>query len=158
MRLPACTWRSKQVKANLAKAHLVGTSLEHATLLGADLTCAILYGANLFGARLTRATLVGAELAGATFAPSTLLDADLSHANLASVSPPGDGADIIDPLGYIFSKPADVANANFYRATLTGVGWPEGAPIPEGWKLDTVSGRLVAAGTDSGGQLSRPVD
>lgn len=42
----------------------------------------------------------------------------------------------------------DVADLD--DADLTDVFWPEDAPVPAGWKLDTGSGRLVAAGTDSG--------
>lgn len=45
---------------------------------------------------------------------------------------------------------ADLTGADFNAATLSGVLWPGDAAVPEGWKLDTGSGRLVAAGTESG--------
>jgi len=45
-------------------------------------------------------------------------------------------------------------DANFNGATLTGADltdarWPEGELVPEGWRLDTGSGRLEQAGTGS---------
>ena len=39
---------------------------------------------------------------------------------------------------------ATLTRANLSRANLTGARWPEDAPVPEGWKLDTGSGRLIA--------------
>jgi len=51
-------------------------------------------------------------------------------------------------------QPIDLARANLNGATLTSAGltgarWPEGEPVPEGWRLDTGSGRLEQAGTGS---------
>jgi len=44
----------------------------------------------------------------------------------------------------------DSLGANFTGAFLLGVRWPQHRPVPEGWKLNTSSGRLEPAGTDSG--------
>jgi uncharacterized protein YjbI with pentapeptide repeats len=51
-------------------------------------------------------------------------------------------------------QPIDLARANLNGATLTGADltdarWPEGELVPEGWRLDTGSGRLEQAGTGS---------
>jgi hypothetical protein len=45
---------------------------------------------------------------------------------------------------------ADLTGADLTGADLTGARWPRDAPVPAGWKLDTSSGRLEAAGTHSG--------
>jgi hypothetical protein len=57
--------------------------------------------------------------------------ADLTNANLAS-------ADIAD---------IDFADV-FANADFTGAWWPADTPVPEGWELDTGSGRLVEARAD----------
>jgi len=44
-------------------------------------------------------------------------------------------------------QPIDLARANLNGATLNGARWPEGELVPEGWRLDTGSGRLEQAGT-----------
>ena len=49
-------------------------------------------------------------------------------------------------------QPIDLARANLNGATLNGATlngarWPEGELVPEGWRLDTGSGRLEQAGT-----------
>ena len=87
-----------------------------------------LYAANLWGARLTRANLTGANLTGATLT-GNLTRADLTRADLTR---------------------ADLNDANLEGADLEGARWPEDTPVPEGWKLDTGSGRLGRAGTGSG--------
>ena len=45
---------------------------------------------------------------------------------------------------------ADLREAQLTGADLTGTRWPDDVPVPEGWKLDTGSGRLERAGTGSG--------
>jgi uncharacterized protein YjbI with pentapeptide repeats len=108
--------------ANLTGANLTSTDLTGALLTSTDLTRARLYGANLTSARFDGAILDGAILDGAILDGANLDDADLTSANL-------DGA-------------------NLAGANLTGARWPGNMPVPEGWELDTSSGRLVAAGTD----------
>jgi uncharacterized protein YjbI with pentapeptide repeats len=68
--------------------------------------------------------VVRAVLTGAVLTGAVLTGANLARANLT-------GAELID-------------------ADLTDARWPRKAPVPAGWKLDTSSGRLEAAGTDSG--------
>jgi Pentapeptide repeats (8 copies) len=87
-------------------------------LYGANLTSAQLRDANLRGAVLRYAKLTGARLHG-----TILVDADLRDVDLRGA-------------------------AHLDEADLTGAKWSADAPVPEGWKLDTSSGRLVAAGTD----------
>ena len=81
-----------------------------------------LTGANLTGANLTGAGLTGANLARL---------ADLTSAYLP-------GADLTR---------ADLTGADLAGADLTGAKWPENAPVPEGWRLGTGTGRLMAADT-----------
>jgi uncharacterized protein YjbI with pentapeptide repeats len=122
-------------RADLSGAILVDADLTRADLDGADLSGAILIGADLTRADLTGATLVGATLTGADLSPASLAGADLTNADL-------DGADL--------------SGAILFRATLTAARWPEDKPVPEGWKLDTSTGRLAAAGTDSGPDKGKP--
>jgi uncharacterized protein YjbI with pentapeptide repeats len=42
---------------------------------------------------------------------------------------------------------ATLSGADLFGADLTDASWPKGTPVPEGWKLDTSSGRLNLAGT-----------
>jgi hypothetical protein len=98
----------------------------HANLGGADLTDANLAnGANLFSANLTDARLDGAYLVGVNLTRAALSDARLSGANLAN---------------------ADLTGARLDGADLTGARWPEGAQVPDGWMVDSSSGRLERAG------------
>jgi membrane protein implicated in regulation of membrane protease activity len=120
--------RADLTRANLFRADLTGTNLA-----GADLTDANLGGANLTRAHLGGVTLAGAHLGGATLADADLIGADLTDANLTRADLTG----------------ADLIRANLARANLTGARWPEGTPIPEGWKRDS-SGQLRAAGTGAG--------
>jgi uncharacterized protein YjbI with pentapeptide repeats len=88
---------------------------------------------------LTGARLPFADLAEADFNQARLVDVNLQGANLK-------GAYLIG---------ADFTGARLDDATLTDAHlfrakWPVDAPVPEGWKLDTSSGRLERAGTDSG--------
>ena len=111
------------------------------------LTGAVLPGALLFYTNLTNVRLAGADLTGAN-----LIGADLTNANLVGAfHDPGKevnftGADLS---GADFTD-ANLPRANYAGANLNGTRWPGGAPAPEGWKLDTGSGRLKRAGTDSG--------
>jgi hypothetical protein len=121
--------------ADLTRADLTEANLAIANLDGANLTGANLDGANLDGASLYGAILYGAILRNANL-HATLLRADLGSADLT-------GADLTR---------ADLTETNLGGADLTGADltrarWPEGAPVPEGWKLDTGSGRLIAADT-----------
>jgi len=42
----------------------------------------------------------------------------------------------------------DIRRIDLAGADLTGARWSRAVPAPEGWKLDTGTGRLVAAGSD----------
>jgi hypothetical protein len=112
--------RADLTEANLAIANLDGANLTGANLDGANLDGASLYGAILRNANL-HATLLRADLGSADLTGADLTRADLTETNLG-------GADLTG-------------------ADLTRARWPEGAPVPEGWKLDTGSGRLIAADT-----------
>jgi Pentapeptide repeats (8 copies) len=118
--------------ANLKEANLTNVRLAGANLTGADLTKANLTGANLTGADLTKANLTGANLTGAFHDDGT--EVNFTEADLS-------GADFAD---------AKLPRANYAGANPNGTRWPGGARAPEGWKLDTVSGRLVAADPSSG--------
>jgi hypothetical protein len=108
--------------ANLHFAKLRDANLERAVLTDADLRFAILPGA-----RLGKAVFLGADLADAH-----LDGADLRGANLR-------GADL---------KGADLTGVDLSDADLDGVRWPNGAPVPAGWKRAARSGRLRQAGTN----------
>jgi hypothetical protein len=122
-------------RADLGGADLAEAILRSVDLRGADLHAATLTSATLTRADLTGAFLGGADLTEATLAAAILRDADLTRARLFH-------ADLTR---------ADLGGATLTEATLTGAKWPAGAPIPEGWKLNTRTGRLIAAaGTDPG--------
>jgi Pentapeptide repeats (8 copies) len=159
--------------ASLIRAILVRADLADADLTSADLTAADLAGANLAGARITSATLAGARLFAADLTRAVLDEADLTGVSLdgdklAGASLGGAilvraslrGAGFADAyFGY-----ADLTNAHLTSADLadvdfadvfggadfTGAWWPADTPVPEGWELDTGSGRLVEAHTDTG--------
>ncbi len=124
--------------ATLPAADLTAANLRDACLAGANLRDACLAGATLIDARLAGADLAGADLHRAHLAGATLVGANLTRANLA---------DAIFAAMVFYS--ADLTRGSLRRANLTGARWPKGAQVPEGWKLDTGSGRLVAS-TDSG--------
>ena len=132
--------------AVLARADLIGADLAVANLTGANLTSAVLTSANLTGANLTSADLTSADLAVANLTYADLTSAVLTSANLPF-------AVLVDALLiHANLREADLARANLReadlaRADLTGARWPEDAPVPEGWKLDTGTGRLIAADT-----------
>ena len=160
--------------ADLTRARLTGADLTGADLHSATLTRAGISGADLRGAALTRAALTRAHLRGATLTRADLTDADLTDAHLAGADlTDADlrGADLTDAdltrahlritgltdedLGGAelireHLTDADLTDADLRGANLTGARWPTEAPVPEGWKLDDTSGRLIRAGTDSG--------
>jgi uncharacterized protein YjbI with pentapeptide repeats len=120
--------------ADLGGADLTEATLRSTDLRGSDLHAATLTRATLTRATLTRAFLGGADLTEATFAGADLTSADLTSARLFRTD----------------LTRADLGGATLTEAILTGAKWPGGAPVPEGWKLDTRAGRLKAAGADSG--------
>ena len=151
--------------ADLTRADLAGADLRDADLTRADLTGATLRSADLGGADLTAATLRSGDLRGADLHATTLTRATLTRADLTGAFL--GGADLTEAtLPAVILRDADLTRARLFRAdltradlggatlteaTLTGAKWPQGAPIPEGWKLNTRAGRLIAAaGTDSG--------
>ena len=151
--------------ANLGGADLTEATLRDADLTRADLTGATLRSADLGGADLTAATLRSGDLRGADLHATTLTRATLTRADLTGAFL--GGADLTEAtLPAVILRDADLTRARLFRAdltradlggatltevTLTGAKWPQGAPIPEGWKLSTRAGRLIAAAdTDSG--------
>ena len=120
--------------ANLAGARLMTANLRYADLARANLTDADLTRANLTDADLTDARLGGARLGSANLTDANLTGADLTGTRLT-------GADLTDVI---------LTDANLTGVRLGGARWPEDTPVPEGWKLDTGSGRLERAGADSG--------
>jgi hypothetical protein len=153
--------------ANLTSVHLPGANLTRAllqaNLTGADLGFAHLTGASLTGAHLTGARLTGADLRHAQLMGADLRGADLRHADLtgadlrsADLRTPALTEADPDPKPTNLSG-ANLTGANLYQADLTGADltdatWPANEPIPEGWKLNTVTGsrRLLAEDSDSG--------
>jgi uncharacterized protein YjbI with pentapeptide repeats len=119
--------------------YLIRTDLSGANLTSADLTSADLRGANLTRADLTRADLTQANLSDANVAMADLSDANLSHANLSHAN-----------LSHANLSHAKLSDADLAGADFAGVIWPRDTPVPKGWKLNTGSGRLERAGTDSG--------
>jgi uncharacterized protein YjbI with pentapeptide repeats len=162
--------------ANLTRADLTGARLTGADLTRADLTGARLTGANLVGANLTRADLTGADLtAGARLIEADLADAlltgrivtrtdvtevlrrgaDLTRAGLAFAHPAdaydADASVATAQLGGADLTGADLTEARLVGARLTGANladarWPEGVQVPDGWTVDSGSGRLKRAG------------
>ena len=145
--------------ARLTRAILTDATLTHAILTGADLTGADLTRADLnvadlAGARLSRADLTSARLAGAILTLATLDDARLAGARLTY-------ADLTSAhLGGADLTGADLTHADLSHpmlfgailsdADLTGARWSANVSVPQGWRLDTDSGRLERAGTGSG--------
>jgi hypothetical protein len=84
------------------------------TLIGADLSEAILYGANLNGADLSRANLHGADLNGADLRGADLSEAILYGANLSRANL--NGAD----LSRANLSEANLSEADLSRANLNG--------------------------------------
>jgi hypothetical protein len=141
---------------DLAGAALAGAKLPHgAHLAGAKLAGVNLSGVDLGGADLTRADLTDAILIRAVLGPVELTDAELAEAELPHdayrVATKLTGADLTgaDLTGADLTG-ADLTGADLTGADLTSAKWPEGTPVPQGWKLDADSGRLERASTSSG--------
>jgi hypothetical protein len=111
-------------RIDLYDVHLVKTDLNGADLRGTILNCAY----------LKRTGLRGANLSGVPLKEATIRDAYLKGANLR-------GACFMD---------ATLTGVDFTDADLTEAKWPSGTPVPEGWRLDTGSGRLERMPADSG--------
>ena len=94
-----------------------------------DLSGADLAGADLSGAILGGVHFAGTDLSGAKLTGADLSGADLNRANLTG---------------------ADLTDVSFIGVDLTGARWPMDTPVPAGWKPDTRTGRLEAAGTAPG--------
>ena len=86
------------------------------------------------GRRDTARDILAIDLTGAH-----LSGADLTGAHLG-------GAD----LGGALLTGAHLTDADLGGAILTDVRWPAGTPVPDGWKLNTDSGRLEETGTGTG--------
>jgi uncharacterized protein YjbI with pentapeptide repeats len=113
--------------ANLAGADLAGADPIDADLVGANLSRADLTDTDLTRADLTRAHLASAHLAGARLASARLASADLAGADLT-------GARLAS---------ADLTGADLTVARLADAEWPEGVQAPDGWMVDSDSGRLI---------------
>jgi hypothetical protein len=116
-------------RINLSRANLTDANLYRANLGGANLN-----EANLRGAFIASADLRVADLTAADLRDAALMFTDFTSASLVA-------ADL---------RRADLQGANFSSANLGIARWPTDAPVPKGWKLDTGSGRLKAAGADPG--------
>jgi uncharacterized protein YjbI with pentapeptide repeats len=143
------------ISANFARANLARANLARANLFFTDLTGARLGDADLTGARLTRAHLARADLTGADLTGAHLGDADLTDADLTGADLTGadfGDAAIRASLTRLLPADADLTDADLLRAAavltgadLTGVRWPEGVRVPDGWMADRDSGRLKRA-------------
>jgi len=128
------------IGTNLGGANLAGAILTRADLTRADLNRADLGGADLDGATLTSATLVAAFLSSANLTGANLAGADLAGADLNRAMLPGAAL-----LGTNLNQ-ANLTRADLGGADLTGVWWPEGVQVPEGWTEESdLPGRLKRA-------------
>jgi len=146
--------------ADLTRANLDGADLTNADLLGAylgganlndvDLTNAHLADADLTGAELTGADLTGADLTGASLGDAYLTGANLTNAHLGGANLTNAHLDRADLTNAHLTDPtrgaANLTGATLDGTVLTGVRWPEGVPVPDGWMVDSGSGRLKRAG------------
>jgi uncharacterized protein YjbI with pentapeptide repeats len=150
----AFLFRADLAGANLERADFTGADLTGAVLAGADLTGAILAHANLFGADLATAVFNDADLSGVSLYGDHLSGTDLSGAILVGASLHGAGFADVSFFAANLTRAnltsADLTGADFADADLTQAWWPADTPVPEGWKLDTTSGRLTEAPPDSG--------
>ena len=151
-------WHMDLAGADLTRAHLTGANLLHAHLTGAVLT-----GADLTVAGLAYAVLTGADLTGADLSDALLVDANLTGADLTravlTAAHLSDALLVDANLTRADLTRADLTDADLTRADLTGVGWPEGAQVPDGWVVGSDTGRPLrpfrAAGRlKRAGQLS----
>jgi Pentapeptide repeats (8 copies) len=144
----------RDAERDIQPIDLTGATLTRATLTGASLAAAHLAAADLVGADLRRAYLDAADLTGAN-----LVGANLALASFAETSPfGGEVRRHAGLFGLIVHFRANLTDADLTGADLTGTifggarldgaRWPQDAKVPQGWKLDTSSGRLEAAGTD----------
>ena len=123
--------RADLVGANLTGPLVRGTIHSGAKAVAADLDGKVRFGAKLAGADLSDANLTGALLTGALLTCANLSDANLAGAHLR-------GADL---------NGANLAGAHLRGADLSDVDlsdarWPGSAPVPQGWRLDPIFGRL----------------
>jgi hypothetical protein len=125
--LAAVLSRAVLSRAVLASANLIGADLSHAGFSRADLSRAVLVRADLSHAYLIEADLTGAKLTDADLRDANLADAVLTGAFLL-------GADLTG---------AVLDGANLTGAKLTDAKWPGDEAVPEGWKRDPDSGRLI---------------
>jgi hypothetical protein len=118
-----------------AAVTVIGRRDQEHDLRPVDLTAADLSGANLGGvvpgATFWAGAVLGADLSGAILRKADLSNADLTNADLSRADLTG----------------AKVTCADLTGADLTSATWPADARIPEGWKLNTRTGRLVRTGT-----------
>jgi hypothetical protein len=121
---------------DLSGAALAGAKLPH----GAHLAGAKLAGVNLSGVDLRGADLTGADLTDAILIRAVLGPVELTEAELAEAELPHDARCVATKL----------TGADLTGADLTSAKWPDGTPVPRGWKLDAGSGRLERASTGSG--------
>lgn len=103
--------------ANLTGANLRGAKLNHTILIEADSSKTTLSGASLRQALLYDCKLVNADLAGADLAQAQFADFHLSIAETIILRASG----LYDINQVSLRNPADLSQANLYRANLSGV-------------------------------------
>jgi hypothetical protein len=110
---------------------LTGAVLRRADLVGANLTGPLVRGTIHSGAKAVAADLdgkvrFGAKLAGADLSDANLTGALLTCANLSGANLAG----------------AHLRGADLSDVDLSDARWPRSAPVPQGWRLDPIFGRL----------------
>jgi uncharacterized protein YjbI with pentapeptide repeats len=145
--------------ANLTGATLFRANLTRASLFRANLTGASLFRANLSDASLLRANLSRARLGNAILFHAYLIEADLTNAELIRADLTGAkvvGANltgaklIVANLIRADLTGADLTSADLTSADLTGADRSEAEDVPDGWRRDADTGRLVRTGQDTG--------